>query len=80
MTSQGQISIPADVRRKLGLRAGSVIGWHQVGEEIVVRREGRFTSHEIHKVLFPEGPPERKSLDELREGIARHIREKHGRR
>jgi len=79
ITSQGQISIPASVRRELGLGPGSVIEWEQKNGEIIVRRAGRSTSEEIHKILFPDGPPEPKTLDELKEGIGRYIREKHAR-
>ena len=50
------------------------------GDTVVVRRARRHTSPEIHQVLFPDGPPPRRSLDELKEGIARHIRERHARR
>jgi len=44
-----------------------------------VRRSGRFTSEEIHRALFPKGAPRRKKLEDLKEGIRRHIRERHAR-
>jgi AbrB family looped-hinge helix DNA binding protein len=80
VTSQGQISVPAGVRRKLGLSPGSVLGWYEVGGDILVRREGRYSSHDIHQVLFPEGKPARRSIEEMKAGIERSMREKHGRR
>ena len=48
--------------------------------KIVVRRAARFTSEDIRRALFPDGPPKRKSLSELKEGIRQYIREKHARR
>jgi AbrB family looped-hinge helix DNA binding protein len=32
ITAQGQISVPADVRRKLGLGPGSILEWQEEGE------------------------------------------------
>ena len=43
------------------------------------RRGGKFSSEDIHKVLFPEGPPEPKSLAELNEGVRLYVRERHAR-
>ncbi len=79
VTSQGQISIPAEVRRKLGVGPGSVLEWDEEGGKIVVRRAGTFSSEDIHEMLFPEKPPEPRSLDELKEGIRRRVRERHAR-
>lgn len=80
LTAQGQISVPAEVRRKLGLAAGSVLEWNEEDGEIVVRRVGRYTSEEIHKALFPNGPPPYQSVAEMDEGIRRYMRKKHARR
>ncbi len=78
VTAQGQISVPAEVRRKLGLGPGSVLEWDEDGERIVVRRAGRYSSEEIHRKLFGAAPQPR-SIAELKEGIRRHIRKKHAR-
>jgi AbrB family looped-hinge helix DNA binding protein len=78
LTAQGQISVPAEVRRKLGLGPGSVLEWDQEGEQIIVRRAGRYTSEEIHRELFARSPKSR-SAAELKEGIRRHMRKKHAR-
>ncbi len=80
MSSKRQISIPAEVRRKLGISPGSTLAWFEVGGDIVVRREGRYSSHDIHRVLFPEGKPARKSLAGMKAAIERGMREKHARR
>ena len=77
LTAQGQISVPADVRRKLGVGPGSVLEWEEDGNQIVVRRAGRFSSEDIHRMLFGADPPERRSLAELREGIRRYTRKRY---
>jgi AbrB family looped-hinge helix DNA binding protein len=79
LTAQGQISVPADVRKKLGIGPGSVIEWDEEGDKIVVRRSGKYTSEDIHRALFPDGPPKRKSLKELKRGIEQYILEQHAR-
>lgn len=80
VTAQGQISVPADVRRKLGIGPGSMLEWAQDGENIVVRRVGRFSSEDIHRALFGTQTPKARSLEELKEGIRKHARERHARR
>ena len=80
VTSQGQISIPAEVRRRLGIGPGSVLEWDEEGEAIVVRRSGRYTSEEIHRALFPKGKPKRRKLAELKQGIRRYVRKRYARR
>jgi AbrB family looped-hinge helix DNA binding protein len=52
LTAQGQISVPMDVRRKLGVGPGSVLEWEQEGDTIVVRRAARFSSADIHDAVF----------------------------
>jgi antitoxin PrlF len=74
LTAQGQISVPADVRRKLGVGPGSVLEWEEDGNQIVVRRAGRFSSEDIHRALFGAHPPERRTPAEMREGIRRYMR------
>ena len=79
VTSQGQISIPLDIRKRLGIGPGSVIEWHQDGDRLIVRRSARFSSDEVHRALFPEKAA-RKTLAELKEGIRQHARVRHARR
>lgn len=80
VTAQGQISIPAEVRRRLGVGPGSILEWDEDGDRIVVRRAGRYSSEDIHRALFPEGPPKPRTLEELKEGIRQYMRKKHARR
>ena len=78
MTVQGQISVPAEVRRKLGLAPGSVLEWHEEGGQYVVRRASRYSSKDIHDAVF-QRQPDAKALPELKEGIRRRARRKHAR-
>jgi AbrB family looped-hinge helix DNA binding protein len=80
LTAQGQISVPAKVRRKLGVGPGSVLEWHEEDERIVVRRAGRYTSEDVHRALFPGKSPRSRTLVEMEEGIRRHVRRRHARR
>ena len=80
VTSQGQISVPIDIRRKLGIGPGSILEWDEVGDQIVVRRSARFTSEDIHRALFPERAPKSRTVDDMKEGIRRRVREPHARR
>ena len=80
VTAQGQISVPAEVRRRLGVGPGSVLEWDQEGPAIVVRRAGRFTSQDLHDALFKNRRPKRRSLAELKEGIGEYMRRRHARR
>jgi AbrB family looped-hinge helix DNA binding protein len=77
LTSQGQISVPIDIRRKLGVGPGSILEWDEVGDQIIVRRSARFTSEDIHRALFPERAPKSRTVDEMKEGIRRRARERH---
>jgi bifunctional DNA-binding transcriptional regulator/antitoxin component of YhaV-PrlF toxin-antitoxin module len=62
ITAQGQISVPADVRR------------NEEGEELVVRRALKFSSEEIHRTLFPEGPPKRATIEDMKEAIRGYVK------
>jgi antitoxin PrlF len=80
VTAQGQISVPAEVRRRLGIGPGSVLEWNEEGEKILVRRSTRYTWEDVHRALFPDGPPKPRTLAELKQGIGRYVRGRHARR
>jgi antitoxin PrlF len=78
LTAQGQISVPAEVRRALGIGPGSILEWDQDGSTVVVRRATRYSSEDLHKVLFQK-PPRTTNLAVLKDGIRRHIKRRHAR-
>ena len=79
LTAQGQISVPADVRKKLGIGPGSTIEWVEEGGSIVVRRAEKYSFADIRKVLFPDGPPKRVSIKQMKEAIGSGIAERYAR-
>lgn len=79
LTSQGQVSVPAAVRRQLGLAPGASIEWIEEGGRIVVRRAVSHDSLAVHSALFPDGAPARKSLVDLKQGLAQAVRRRHAR-
>lgn len=79
LTAQGQISVPAQIRKKLGLAPGSVLEWDEEDEKIVVRRSGQFSFDDIHNAVFRRNTPKARTLEELREGIRRRARERYAR-
>jgi AbrB family looped-hinge helix DNA binding protein len=79
LTAQGQISVPAEVRRKLGIGPGSILEWDEDGEKIVVRRVGRYTSEDVYRALFPK-PPKPRTLVEMKEGVRRYLKGRYARR
>jgi AbrB family looped-hinge helix DNA binding protein len=79
VTAQGQTSVPADVRRKLGVGPGSVLEWDDDGVSVTVRRAGPYTSQDIHDAVFGRRP-KRRTLGQLKAGIRARMRKKHARR
>lgn len=77
LTAQGQISVPSEVRKKLGVGPGSVLEWEERDGEVVVRRAGRYSSSDIHSAVFQKRPAKPKSAEELKEGIRKHMRKRH---
>ena len=80
LTAQGQISVPAAVRRKLGVGPGSVLEWDEDGSKVVVRKAGKYSFEDIHRRLFGKRKPKPRTLDELKEGIRDYVRAKYARR
>ena len=81
LTSQGQVSVPATVRRALGLTPGSTLEWVEERGRIVVRRATRHDSQAVHEALFPEGASaaDPKPLETLKDGVRRHMQRRHAR-
>jgi AbrB family looped-hinge helix DNA binding protein len=80
VTAQGQISVPLEVRKRLGIGPGSVLEWDEHEGAIVVRKLSRFTSEDLHRAAFGDTTPQKRTLDELKQGIAQYMKSKHARR
>jgi AbrB family looped-hinge helix DNA binding protein len=77
LTAQGQISVPAEVRQRLGVGPGSILEWDEQEQVVIVRRAGRHTSEEVHLALFPDGRPP--APTNVKDGIRQYMRKKHAR-
>jgi antitoxin PrlF len=80
VTAQGQISVPAEVRRQLGVGPGSVLVWEQRDGEFVVRRAGRSTSVDVHAALFGDAVQSAGERADSKTGIRKFIRRRHASR
>jgi bifunctional DNA-binding transcriptional regulator/antitoxin component of YhaV-PrlF toxin-antitoxin module len=77
MTAQGQITIPVEIRRRLGLAPVSVLEWLPQGDGFVVRKAGRHNSEEVHAALLGRSAPEEKVS--VKQGIRKYVQRKHAR-
>jgi antitoxin PrlF len=76
VTAQGQVSVPAKVRQRLGVGPGSVLEWDDEGDRVVVRKAGRYSSEDIHRALFSR-PPRPRTLEEMKAGIRQAVKRRH---
>ena len=79
ITAQGQISVPAQVRKMLGAGPGSVLEWEQEGDTMIVRRAGKSTFEDVRRALYGDKKIRRRTNKELKEGIREYIRKRHAR-
>ena len=79
VTAQGQISVPAEVRRQLGLGPGSVLVWEERDGEFIVRRAGKASSSDVHAVLFGNDTRAPRNSPGVPAGIRKYIRKRHAR-
>ena len=80
LTAQGQISVPAKVRKKLGIGPGSLLEWDEADDAVIVRRAGKFLSIDVHEALFGKEGPRPRQPASVKEGIRKFVRGKHARR
>ena len=80
VTSQGQISVPAEIRRKFGVGPGTLLEWDDEEGKMVLRKAGRFSFEDIHAAVFPAGPPKARTKAEVDAAMTRYFKAKHARR
>ena len=76
LTAKGRTTVPAEIRKRLGVAAGTLLEWVEKDGEIIVRRARKSSWRDVRKILFPDGPPAPAPLDELSEGRRRYVRRK----
>jgi AbrB family looped-hinge helix DNA binding protein len=79
MTSKGQITIPKDVRERLGLEAGDRVVFVVRSEGDVVLKPAKTDVRELHGMLYRKGQRPRSVL-EMDEGVVDALAEKNARR
>jgi len=79
ITAQGQVSVPAEVRRQLGVGPGSVLVWERRDGAFIVRRDGKCTSVDIHTAVFGTTKPAKRKPTDVKAGVRTYIRRKHAR-
>ncbi|MDP2368746.1 MAG: AbrB/MazE/SpoVT family DNA-binding domain-containing protein [Rhodoferax sp.] len=73
LTSQGQVSVPAPVRKFLHLIPGSALVWTRDGDRIVVERATRHSTAEVHLLMRHRARSQpRRWRNSSRIGVAMH--------
>jgi bifunctional DNA-binding transcriptional regulator/antitoxin component of YhaV-PrlF toxin-antitoxin module len=72
VTAQGQVSVPAKVCQRLSVGPGSVLEWDEDGNRVIVRKAGRYSSEDIHRVLFSK-TPRRRTIERMKSGIRQYL-------
>jgi AbrB family looped-hinge helix DNA binding protein len=66
LTSQGQISVPSQVRRKLGVAPGAAVSWEELETgEILVRRADKPSFSEVRARFAHLRPARKVSAEEM---------------
>jgi antitoxin PrlF len=74
MTSKGQLTVPAEVRERLGLHAGSRVDFVDTGNGTYELRVKSGSVRDLIGLLHYDGPP--KTVEEMDEGIAAAVAER----
>jgi AbrB family looped-hinge helix DNA binding protein len=79
VTRQHQISVPAQVRKRFGIRPGTVLEWHETGGQLVVRPRSVTLDDARAEIARMIGSGKRASLAELKKAKLAAALEKHAR-
>ena len=55
MSSKGQVTIPVDIRRKLGLKEGDKVIFLEKGSDVILINSNRLAFAEFQKEMMGEG-------------------------
>ncbi len=76
LTSKGQITLPKEIRDRLGLDAGSMLDFQILADNTITARPVKPDARRIRGLLkSPHAMP--LTVEQMDEGIARHLRDKH---
>ena len=76
LTSKGQITLPKEIRDRLGLDSGSILNFQVLPDNPITKRAVKPDARRIRGLLkSPNATP--LTVEQMDEGVARHLREKH---
>jgi antitoxin PrlF len=77
LTSKGQVTLPKEIRDRLGLDAGSTLDFQLLPDNTITVRAVKADGRSIRGLLkSPHAEP--LSIEQMDEGIARHVKDKQG--
>ena len=76
LTSKGQVTLPKEIRDRLGLDAGSTLDFQLLPDNTITARAVKPDARKIRGILkSPHAEP--LTVEQMDEGVARHLRDKH---
>ena len=76
LTSKGQITLPKEIRDRLGLDAGSMLDFQVLPDNTITAQTVKPDARRIRGLLkSPHAGP--LTVEQMDEGVAKHLREKH---
>lgn len=76
LTSKGQITLPKEIRDRLGLDAGSILDFHILEDNTITARQVKPDARHIRGLLkSPHAIP--MTVVQMDEAVSKHLREKH---
>lgn len=76
LTSKGQITLPKEIRDRLRLDAGAMLDFELLPDDTIVARPVKADARRI-RGLLKSPHPQPLSVEEMDEGVERHLRDKH---
>lgn len=76
LTSKGQITLPKEIRVRLGLDAGSMLDFQVLPDNTITARAVKPDARRI-RGLLTSPHAEVLTVEQMDEGVAEHLREKH---
>jgi bifunctional DNA-binding transcriptional regulator/antitoxin component of YhaV-PrlF toxin-antitoxin module len=74
VTTQDQTSVPAEVRKRFGIKSGCELGWYEEGGRLYVDLARTHTLADVRAALEGRRPPQ--SSAEIKDGMKTHLAEK----
>lgn len=76
LTSKGQITLPKEIRDRLGLDSGSILNFQVLADDTITARAVKPDARRIRGLLkSPHAAP--LTVEQMDEGVAGHLRGKH---